>query len=99
MRSDTLMAGTLVAFSADGATDGNHSEGGETNAIGTQQYHLKNISAGFHSAVAPDFNAIANSRFHQGAMRLHYADLNRQPNVLDGMFARGAGWRHRNRTG
>ncbi len=77
MRGNALMAGTLIAFTANGAADGDHGECGKAYPIGTQQDHFEYICTGFYTAVAPDFHTVANAGFHQGAMCLHYTNFYR----------------------
>src|SRR5215813_729074 len=88
VRGDAHVARALIALAAARASDRGHGHRAEADAVRAQQHQLDHVSAGFDSAVGPDFDAVAQPRLEQSAVGLFDADLHGHSDVTQRMFAR-----------
>ena len=85
---DANVAGAVLALATNGAADGDHGHGRESDTIRAKAHHLDHVAPALHAPVAPQLNAVAQPAFDECTMRQPQPDFHRQADVAQGVRAR-----------
>ena len=91
VRRDAGMAGTGRTVAADRASDGDHRERPEADAVGAQADHAEHVLGRLLAAVGPEFDPVPESVFDEGVVAFLDPDFDGEADMLERVFARGPG--------